>query len=192
MTKSQLLLSLLEGSDDLWGLRDDYERQILKDLSSIKKTGKKKVQPWKVIPFARLKKVWNDKARTGIIRDTKAIDLFEDIITENILKLDINTEYMGHKASFPDDDTLEDYDLTEDDLANNDNIEAYFSDKNGAWRISDRIDSLLNLLIKLNGEDDYDQKLVIMDRILNTVHQRSDIASWFVEGGSWALSELSR
>ena len=29
------------------------------------------------------------------------------------------------------------------------------------------------------------------DRMLNVVHQRSDIAEWFVEGGSRALAQLS-
>ena len=36
-----------------------------------------------------------------------------------------------------------------------------------------------------------EKKLKKIDEILNVVHQRSDIAGWFVEGGSAALSKLS-
>jgi len=36
-----------------------------------------------------------------------------------------------------------------------------------------------------------EEKLVLLDQMLNVVHRRSDIANWFVEGGSHALSQLS-
>ena len=44
---------------------------------------------------------------------------------------------------------------------------------------------------KLYEEDAPENKLVLIDKILNVVHQRSDMASWFVQGGSAALSDLS-
>ena len=45
------------------------------------------------------------------------------------------------------------------------------------------MDKLFALASKLLRQNEYDQKLYIIDRILNIVHQRSDLASWFVEGG---------
>lgn len=36
-----------------------------------------------------------------------------------------------------------------------------------------------------------EEKIVVIDKMLNVVHQRSDLASWFVKGGSQALSQLS-
>lgn len=64
--------------------------------------------------------------------------------------------------------------------------------KSGQARISDYgLDPLLKLLDKLRKEKTPEKKLVLMDNILNVVHQRSDIASWFVQGGSLALSKLS-
>jgi len=36
-----------------------------------------------------------------------------------------------------------------------------------------------------------EKELVIVDKMLNIIHMRSDIAAWFVEGGSSALSDLS-
>lgn len=72
-------------------------------------------------------------------------------------------------------------------------LEYYIEDpKEGQGRISDYgLEPLIRLLEKLRREDSPEKKLVIMDNILNVVHQRSDIAAWFVQGGSFALSQLS-
>jgi len=47
------------------------------------------------------------------------------------------------------------------------------------------------LLSQLLKENKSENRVVIIDKMLNVIHQRSDIASWFVEGGSKSLSELS-
>jgi len=44
---------------------------------------------------------------------------------------------------------------------------------------------------ELTQTTEAEQKIPIIDKMLNVVHQRSDIAAWFVEGGSQALSQLS-
>lgn len=60
------------------------------------------------------------------------------------------------------------------------------------WRISDYgLKPLHKFLVQLRKEFDPSKKLPILDKMLNVVHQRSDIAAWFVEGGSAALSDLS-
>lgn len=64
--------------------------------------------------------------------------------------------------------------------------------KAGQARITDAgLKPLVNLLEKLRKESSLEKKLVLIDNILNVIHQRSDIAEWFVQGGSSALSELS-
>jgi len=50
---------------------------------------------------------------------------------------------------------------------------------------------LEDLLVELLRASTPEEKLLIIDRMLNVVHQRSDIADWFVEGGSHALGQLS-
>jgi hypothetical protein len=50
---------------------------------------------------------------------------------------------------------------------------------------------LEDLLFELLRAGSPEEKLLIIDRMLNVVHQRSDIADWFVEGGSSSLSQLS-
>jgi hypothetical protein len=52
-------------------------------------------------------------------------------------------------------------------------------------------DPLVKLAFQLAREDEAEKKVVIIDKMLNVVHQRSDLASWFIEGGSAALSDIS-
>lgn len=46
-------------------------------------------------------------------------------------------------------------------------------------------------LSQLHKTTKAEDKVVIIDKMLNVVHMRSDMASWFVEGGSTSLSQLS-
>jgi len=70
--------------------------------------------------------------------------------------------------------------------------EYYAVDSKGIDIMSDYgTEPLLKLAFKLYGEDDPNKKVVLIDRMLNIVHQRSDLASWFIEGGSSALSDIS-
>ena len=56
--------------------------------------------------------------------------------------------------------------------------------------LADELRSIRNELKLLRAKGP-EEKLLLIDRMLNVVHQRSDIAEWFVEGGSRALAQLS-
>jgi hypothetical protein len=78
-----------------------------------------------------------------------------------------------------------------DDNLNQKFIE-HVEDENGAWRISDyALKPLIELSIKLYSENNDEQKLQIIDRMLNVIHARSDCAAFFVEGGSDTLNYLA-
>lgn len=190
--KEEVIRFLRESDEDLdWDLYeklDDVKRDILSGFLNDRKRGIKK-QPWQVIPFARLKKIWEDYMRMGIVRDTAGLEMIEDIIQTNILKLYVNTELSGHSEVNPDDD-FEEYGYTE-------------QDKEGFWNYVDKISDyafsdfggrrlgLTTLLGHLRKARTPEEKVPILDQILNVVHQTSDLASYFVEGGSSALSQLS-
>ena len=64
--------------------------------------------------------------------------------------------------------------------------------KSGHLYMSDYgLKPLQELVVKLRNEESPEQRLVIVDKMLNVVHMRSDLASWFVDGGSSSLSSLS-
>ena len=72
--------------------------------------------------------------------------------------------------------------------------EYYSTDKNGGYILSDYgLEPLQNYIIQLFkiDENNHNAKLVLIDKMLNVVHQRSDLAAWFVEGGSNTLTKLS-
>ncbi len=173
---------------DLYDRLDQVKRNILSGFLEDKKRGIKE-QPWKLIPFSRLKKIWEDYMRTGIVRDTAGLEMIEDIITENILKLYVNTELFGHTPVDPSDD-FEEYGYTEQDVEDfydyvKEISDYAFSDFGGSRP------GLTTLLAQVRKARTPEEKLPILDQILNVVHQRSDLAALFVEGGSRALSQLS-
>ena len=221
--------------------------------------------PWSVIPFPRLKKIWEDYMTKGIVRDERGIEMIADIMIANTTKVSIFTNLAGH-TQWGDEEAFEEnighyvdeqlnclltpkkedrsqleipYDNPKsgykqktpakqqepcnttvhpfiqkffDENYNGDSIndedirgmlysemkskffDYYMNDPEGKMGgfISDYglkpLETLLSQLLRANEAE---QKLVIIDKMLNVVHQRSDIASWFVEGGARALAQLS-
>jgi len=190
--KEEIIKFLRESDEDMdWDLYeklDDVKRDILSGFLNDKKRGIKK-QPWRVIPFPRLRKIWEDFMRIGVVRDTAGLEMIEDIIQTNILKLYVNTELSGHSQVDPDDD-FEDYGYTEQDKEDFWDYVHEISDY--AWSdFGGRRLGLTTLLGHLRKARTPEEKVPIIDQILNVVHQRSDLAALFVEGGSSALSQLS-
>jgi len=171
-------------------LYSDLEFQILNEYND--HLGDKEYRmKWELVPAGRLIKIWNDWAKTGHVRDEKGLDDIAWLITKNIYKLQINTFFTGHETGNPRayaQDML-DAQLPEDYW---EQVPSFFDDEKGNWRISDyAMKPLWGLADQLEKAQSPEQKLQIIDKILNVVHQRSDLASWFVEGGSRTLSRLS-
>lgn len=72
-------------------------------------------------------------------------------------------------------------------------MEYYVEDpKSGHAYLTDYgLEPLLKNYKELSRTNTYEEKISVLDKILNVVHQRSDMASWFVDGGSDALSQIS-
>lgn len=90
---------------------------------------------------------------------------------------------------------LEDVENKADDILKGRFYDYYIEDpQSGQAYLSDYgLEPLANLVTKLRNlpEDQIGERIVTLDKMLNVVHQRSDLASWFVKGGSEALSDLS-
>lgn len=218
--------------------------------------------PWRLVPYPRLKKIWEDYIRIGIVRDTKGIDMIEGIMIDNALKINIITNLAGHtqwgdeesfeenigywvneqlncilpekqidtsQLEIPYDDPKAGYKQKEpleiepcevqihpftqkffnetfdsDDMNREgfrkllyekmkDKFFDYVEDpKTGHLYISDYgLKPLVSLSYELSITTEAEQKVSIIDKMLNVAHQRSDMAAWFVQGGSQALSQLS-
>jgi hypothetical protein len=96
---------------------------------------------------------------------------------------------MGHGTHGEFIDMLYQSGIEEDEI---DGFEDFAVDEDGNWRISDyALDKLIGLAIDILGSDDSDKKLVVIDKLLNVVHARSDLSSWFVRGGQSTLNQLA-
>ena len=265
--KEEIIKYLKESDDDNdWDLYEQFEnvkRELFSDFLYKNTPEFNKTTPWKVIPYARLKKIWEDFMRMGIVRDTRGLEMIEDIMTENTIKIALFTELFGHTPNNPEEDYVENIGYFVNEQMNclmqqkkedrsqleipfnnpkqgyvqkppapevepcdtqihpfvqeiyNENydegmsrtdmyniiyvkmkdkfFEFYGEDpKSGQAYISDYglepLEKYLQQLRRLSRPED---KVVMIDKMLNVVHMRSDMASWFVEGGSNALAQLS-
>jgi GNAT superfamily N-acetyltransferase len=148
-------------------------------------------QKWTLIPAARLKKIWNDYAKLGFVRDEKGIDQIASIVIQNVYKIDVNTTLTGHTSTSPTGfaNSLLEERLPDDYFEQDD---SFFEDEHGSWRISDyAMQALQQGVGELLESKSAEEKLQIIDHILNIVHQRNDLSRWFVEGGQATLKQLA-
>lgn len=175
-------ISLIKEERDIW----DLQEAIPKVLSQYQPNTKQK---WNVVPFPRLKKIWEDYAKLNFVRDTKGMQRITELFLDNIEKIYANTYLAGHTEADPDE-YFDQYGLTSEE--DKEDFWDSIDDDNGIPRISDyALDDLVELYFKLSKANTAEQQLQIVDRILNIIHQRSDIASWFVQGGTNSLTKLS-
>jgi hypothetical protein len=148
-------------------------------------------QPWKLVPAARIIAIWKNAAKTGFVRDERGLNAIANQMIENTIRLYINTELAGHGNS-SSKDVLERLGL--DDIIEDGEVEKFVDwavDYPGGWRISDYgLEPLMKFAMELLEGPSVDDMLVIIDKMLNVTHQRSDMASWFVEGGTRTLNRL--
>jgi hypothetical protein len=177
--------SLDEARSDYWEMYSDTRYAT---LMAIKKAKMNDRQPWKVVPFPKLQKCWEDFVKHGFVRHESVLDEIANIIVMNIIKVSVNTELTGHKQFQPKDD-MEDLEITEEQLYESKYL---LDDASGHYRISDyALDNLEKLAIDIIRERNAEKKLILVDRVLNTIHPRSDLAAWFVQGGSSSLNKLA-
>jgi hypothetical protein len=259
-------IKFLKENDDInyeyYEREDEVKQWIFSDFLYKNTPDFTKYIPWRLVPYPRLKKIWEDYIRIGIVRDTKGLEMIEDIMISNALKINILTELAGHTQNNPEEDYEENIGYWVDEQLNcilpqkpvdtsqleipYENPQAGYNQKEpvkvepcdteihpfvqqfynekfnvdmdreefreilyeemkgkfmdyymedpkiGQAYISDYgLKPLVSLSYQLSSTQDSKQKITIIDKMLNIVHQRSDMASWFVQGGSRALSDLS-
>ena len=248
---------------ELFEAEENIKQEIFQDFLYQNNQDFAKNISWQVIPYTRLKKIWEDYIRMGNVRDVKGLEAIERIAIRNALRINVITELAGHTSYGSSEEDIEenigywvnqqmncilpidttdknqleipygnpevghnvkDYSDKEcstqihpftqrviDEKFNPDNMdredavgmlndamkdrffEYYLTDpKSGHLYITDYgLSAIMTQASKLYMEQVQEKKVVLIDSILNVVHQRSDMASWFVQGGSAALSNLS-
>ena len=162
--------------------------EILGEYFGKRKKGS--MMSWSVVPFGRLRKIWNDFAKFGFVRDEAGVNRIAEQIVNNIARISAATDLSGHGTVDPKEIMEErGFDPIEDD-----NVDFYFGFLNTKYGQPFTDVGLLQmwpLASDLLSATTSEKKLMAIDRILNVVHQRGDLAALFLEGGSSSLSELS-
>lgn len=181
--------------EEMTNIKSNMIYEFSVDLKKYKKQKKNKEftyrQEWTVVPFGIVSKIWNDFSKLGFVPENQYNNLIkiQDMIITNAIKIDINTEYCGH-ASYMDIETLDDYNITKDDV--NEYYGEWCEDDKGINRISDYgIEPMFKSIIKLLNSKTAEDKLIYIDHIFNIAHQRSDLSSWLIEGGSKSFNTLA-
>lgn len=164
----------------------DVESDVFNNFINSKKGD---TQKWKVVPLNRMKKIWDDFSKRGVVHDERGLDNILDQIGYNILQLRVNTVLSGHTAEDPQE-KFEEYGLNTE--KKQERFYDYITDpKTGQLMITDYgLNKLFPLFFKALKEESYEEKLILIDKMLNVIHQRGDLAAFFIEGGSKSLNIL--
>ena len=184
-------------------MTDDYTRQsTLEDLFQIVwrverdavqdvEDGVEK-QPWYYLDFNRVKILWADYARQGVVRDEKGMQKICDQTVETICKIHANTTLCGHHSYMNEEVFIGTRFEDSTGWFEPSGALNYFLDDNGAYRLSDyALDDLMDKAVEIREAETAEKKLYLVDCVFNIVHQRSDIASWFLKGGTNDFLELA-
>ena len=142
-------------------------------------------QPWEVFSAARLKRIYEDFVKRGFVRDQAGLMKLADLIVKNVARLHVNTVLSGHSAINPVEyvEAYRDISIEE-------------ADKIAAWipehRYSDFAMKPLvgDAMMILSAFSDTDRMLAV-DRAINRIHRRGDIAAFFIDGGFTTLNALA-
>jgi hypothetical protein len=167
---------------------DDEYRQILTEYYD-RKRKREQMMSWKVIPFSRLKKIWEDYSKYGVVRDTKGMDSIVEDMLHNLSRLQAATQLAGH-TQIDSKERAKEMGLRHPHPKNW-NFYCKFLETPYGTPISDfGLDKLWKLADQLLHAPTYENKLLIVDQMLNVVHQRGDLAALFIEGGINSLNDL--
>lgn len=147
---------------------------------------------WPVVEAPRLKRIWLDMGKTGVVRDEKGMAAIRDRLLTNIAMLEVTTQLMGH-TQLGHEELLEQAGRAEMSKEEYEQFGDFLTDASGQWILSDfAIKPLQTLYTPLFRAESAEDQLYAADKILNVVHQRSDLAALFVRGGVNTLNEIAR
>lgn len=172
-----------------------YDDELSKIVhEALKATPGQRVQ-WDLIPKNLLIKTWSDFVKLGFVRHEKAIELMTEKILNNTAQLQVLTELMGHSNIDGIVEAQDRFELTDEETEElRDKFEnsSYAEFEDGSWMLSDYgLPQVLKKIPALINAKTAEEKLVLIDQILNIVHQRSDFALFYVEGGVATLNLLA-
>lgn len=147
---------------------------------------------WKPISANKLKRVWRNFGKLNYIieRDVDLVDQFVHQTKYNIVALHVGNILSGHSQMNPEA-MLEDVGLTLS-KKNSSRFYEFLTLEDGSNIISDYgLPYLYPHYQALASKQSPEEQCYTIDKVLNVVHQRGDLALFFVQGGTKTLLEVS-
>jgi hypothetical protein len=177
-----------EKLSDFYQEVESQHQKILQEYYN-KKRKKGSMMSWDVVPFARLKKIWTDYSLTGVVRDVRGMQDIVDQMLRILAKLNASNDLSGHGTT-PDGYIEE---MTGLKIPHGKNSEFYFdflNTKHGVPISDYGLPKLNEIAQALMVTRNPVEQLLLVDQMLNIVHQRGDLAALFIEGGTNSLNIL--
>jgi len=179
-----------------------FEGDILLEFLNDKKNGIPH-KKWNLIPAEQYKNLlnrymqWGDNAKIP----ASLMDEWIQLIANNLITLEYMTEFAGHSQNFPFDDfedvfgdvykgEYEYYEIS--DFLESIGYYNWAQLPDGSAAISDYgIQPIAKILDELSPASTPEDKLLIINRCLDIIHCRGDLASAFIQGGRATCSSIS-
>lgn len=107
ITKRDLIIEVVKrlmeydrSYQESWEVFDEYEREIATKIVHEIADGVEH-ERWRLIPFGRLQRIWNEFARFKFIRDEKGMEMIRNICISNTARLYVNSVLVGHTERHP-------------------------------------------------------------------------------------------
>ena len=171
--------------EDFMNRRDEIMLSVVHDFLK----GSKRIY-WPKVKAERLARTWLIYGKRGTV-DEEAVEKIADQMIDLVARLTVSTELSGHT---PNDVRQELQDNYEMEFSDEDwgKLLDTLEDEKGHWYVSDYgLKPLQALALRLYAASTGEDKIHVIDRMLNVVHQRSDLADMFVEGGTATLNKIA-
>lgn len=210
--RNMISRSIQDGLNEEKDYYDFYDESpvytVILEFISDKKRGVGRKQ-WNLIPAQQYHNALKEFMQYGQFMrfPTKYIEQWTKLITKNVLDIYAITELAGHSSSFPYDDFLDAFGFVRDSKKYNQLNGNYIAcdeflnklgfydwanlpDGSDAW--SDYgLKPLFKLIKELEENTTPEQQIVTINKVLDVIHQRGDLASAFIEGGKSTLYSIS-
>ena len=198
--------NLNEGIYDIEDLTNDENLydciSILEEFLDDKERGIK-VKQWNLIPaeqYQNLLRRYMTSPEMARIPYEVVLRWFKDIIVPNAFAINNITMLAGHSSYFPFDDVYDVFNIEDRDYeyhtASKILEDAGFYDwcklPDGSDGWSDYgLEPLMKIVMEYRANMSAEDILILINRCLDVAHQRGDLASAFIQGGSAACSKIS-
>lgn len=183
----------MEHEDVIWLLQDQEDEVLIRTLEEWDKNrsvpGAR--QSWPIIPADEYLKQ-HELLKTKQV-DPEMIQVFQNLAVDTYLRLCVNNILMDHESVDSYEYVTNRWPLPITDFEFEkfmENYEDWACDRYGRWFISDYATGELGKwIVQLMQEENPNKKLMYIDQVLSVTHRRSDLSSWFIEGGLSTLDE---